>query len=150
MFDERNTVNAVDSVVRFKRKVARRLNWRGLYIDLGDQSQPVAVVAGYTRSGTTFLGGVLSNILGARPVHEPLNPLASQELAFFNERESRSKVSSLDDYRDALKTVFSKQFKGSSMTNTGSSLVYRGRIVKVVRANHYLDVLSDLLCFCTV
>lgn len=141
-------MSVFDSAVKIQRKLVRRLNWRGVFFDSGNDSEPVAIVAGYTRSGTTFLGRVLANLLHARPVHEPLNPASSPEVSFFNERESRSKLISDRRYNATLRSVFSKSFKGTRLTNTGSRLFYDGRVVKVVRANHYADHLSELFNAC--
>lgn len=143
-----SSVKLQSDVIRFQRKIVRRLNWKGLFLDVGDSPLPVAVVAGYTRSGTTFLGRVLSNVLSARPVHEPLNPAAARETAFFNERESLSTIRAEDRYQRALREVFSSGFKGTRLTNTGSRLTYHGHIVKVVRANHYIGYLSEFLDNC--
>jgi hypothetical protein len=131
--------------VRFWRKAIRRLNWYGIFVDTDNSREPVAVIAGYTRSGTTFLGRVLSNIVGARPIHEPLNPHNVPEVSFFKERESRAMVENNPKYRNALKAILSADFRGTRYTNTGSSLVYAGRIIKLVRANHYLDYVSSLI-----
>lgn len=136
------------TITKLKRKAFRRLNWRGVFFDAKKDPQPVAVIAGYTRSGTTFLGRLLSSILSARPIHEPLNPLACPETAFFKERESLSLIQSNERYQDALRSVFAHDFRGTKLTNTGSRLVYSGRIIKVVRANHYLGYLSDQVDDC--
>lgn len=133
------------SSTRSWRKVVRRLNWRGLFVDLDPADEPVAVLAGYTRSGTTFLGRLLSNIIKARPIHEPLNPGQVPAVSFFNERESRSTIERNPNYQQAIATVFSPRFRGTRYTNTGSRMSYRGRIVKIVRANHYLDYISSII-----
>ena len=103
------------------------------------------VIAGYTRSGTTFLGRVLSNIIFARPIHEPLNPSQTSAVAFFNEREARSTIEKNPSYQQAIATVLSPNFKGTRYTNTGSRITYRGRLVKIVRANHYVDYIAGMI-----
>lgn len=133
------------SITQVWRKLVRRLNWRGLFIDFDDTGEPVVVLAGYTRSGTTFLGRVLSNIIDARPIHEPLNPNHVPEVYFFNEREARSAIENNSEYQQAILTVLSPKFKGTRYTNTGSRIIYRGRVVKIVRANHYLDYISEMI-----
>jgi len=134
-----------DTLVQIGRKIIRRLNWHGLFVERGKRLYPDLVVAGYTRSGTTYLGRLIANITGWRPVHEPLNPNKVRETSFFNERESASIVSSDMRYRDALRTVFGPGFKGTRYTNTGCRLVYHGRLIKIVRANHYLDQIMAML-----
>jgi hypothetical protein len=141
-------MNPKVAVVRTSRKLARRLNWVGLFIEFGDHALPWAILAGYTRSGTTFLGRILSNILRARPVHEPLNPAANRRIHYFNARESLSTIKANVKYRHDILASFSQGFKGTRLTNTGSRLIYHGRIIKIVRGNHYLDYLSDLFEHC--
>lgn len=146
MFFERRSFLRLEIIfVRLWRKAIRRLNWYGFFIDTDKSREPVAVIAGYTRSGTTFLGRVLSNIVGARPIHEPLNPKSAPEIAFFKERESRSMIEGNPKYLHALKAILSPDFRGTRYTNTGSSLFYSGRIIKLVRANHYLDYVSSII-----
>jgi hypothetical protein len=138
-------VSPLISSTRAWRKMVRRLNWRGLFVDLDPADEPVAVLAGYTRSGTTFLGRLLSNIVTARPIHEPLNPSQVPSVSFFNERESRSTVENNPEYQQAIAEVLSPGFSGTRYTNTGSRIFYRGRIVKIVRANHYVDYISSII-----
>jgi len=78
----------IDNLVIIKRQFIRRLNWRGVFFELGNERLPVVVIAGYTRSGTTFLGRILANVMGCRPIHEPLNLNKVREISFFNEREA--------------------------------------------------------------
>ncbi|NQX87068.1 MAG: sulfotransferase domain-containing protein [Halioglobus sp.] len=141
-------MNAHLVAINTYRKVVRRLNWGGYFIETGSHPLPWAVLAGYTRSGTTFLGRLLSNVLRARPIHEPLNPSSSREMSFFNPRESRTTIEKNTIYQQAILASFSEGFIGSKYTNTGSRLFYDGRIVKIVRGNHYLDYLSDMLHQC--
>jgi len=138
-------MNKADQLNSLFRKIIRRLNWIGLFIERGYQPYPIVVLAGYTRSGTTFLGQVLANILGCRSIHEPLNPHKVDEISFFNERESIVPLRAEPRYRDALKSVFSPGFRGNRDTNTGTQVIYTGRLVKIVRGNHYLDYLTELL-----
>jgi Sulfotransferase family len=133
------------ALVRIWRKLVRRLNWYGLFVRFNDSAEPVAVLAGYTRSGTTFLGRLLANIVGARPIHEPLNPNQVPEVKFFNEREARSTVEGDSKYKEAIAKILSPNFKGTKYTNTGSSIFYAGRVIKLVRANHYLDYISNMI-----
>lgn len=131
-------------LISASKKIMRRLNWVGLYIDRGNEPLPVVVVAGYTRSGTTFLGRILANILGCRPIHEPLKPSQVSEISFFNERESIERLNTDPRHRDALQSIFAPSFRGSRYTNTGTRLIYKGRLIKIVRGNHYLDYLAEL------
>jgi len=39
----------------------------------------------------------------------------------------------------------SPNFKGTRYTNTGSRITYRGRLVKIVRANHYVDYIASMI-----
>ena len=135
----------LNHLVRNWRRFIRRLNWAGLFIEAGNERFPIVVIVGYTRSGTTFLGRLLAHILRARPVHEPLKPSAVPVTAFFNERESRALIESSERHLKVLGTVFGPGFRGSKYTNTGDGLFYRGRIIKIVRANHYLDLVSSML-----
>lgn len=132
-------------VTRLSRKALRRLNWYGIFVDLDSSADPMAVLAGYTRSGTTFLGRLLANVTGARPIHEPLNPKQVPTVGFFNERESGSLIETDERYKQAIRTILAPGFKGTRYTNTGSRVIYRGRLIKIVRANHYVGHLSSLL-----
>lgn len=125
-------------------KVIRRLNWAGIYLERGNKPYPTVIVAGYTRSGTTFLGRILANILGCRPIHEPLNSNKVSEIDFFNERESVKLLRTDTHYRHALTGLFGPNFRGNKNTNTGTRLIYDGRLIKIVRGNHYLDYLAEL------
>ena len=127
------------------RKLIRRLNWRNWFVELDREQPALAVLAGYTRSGTTYLGRMLSNLTGARPIHEPLNPKEVGEVAFFSERESSSLIENSERHQKALRLLFSPDFAGCKYTNNGNKLVYRQRLYKLVRANHYIGYISDLL-----
>ena len=135
----------MNNLIPIVRKIARRFNWAGFFIEKGKYPLPWVIVAGYTRSGTTFLGRILANCLGCRPIHEPLNPRNAHETSFFNERESLTAIKENQRYQKALMKIFGPDFKGSKYTNTGTRLVYDGRLVKIVRGNHYLDYLFELL-----
>ena len=136
---------ANDRLRRLLRKSARRMNWWSVFCELDKAADPLCMVAGYTRSGTTLLGRMLANLFHCRPVHEPLNPKSSRYVSFFHERESLDLIRRSERHRQALRTVFSGQFRGTRMTNTGTGLIYHNRLVKIVRANHYLDYLLDVL-----
>ena len=127
------------------RKIKRRLNMSGIFFERGHEKLPRLIIAGYTRSGTTYLCRVLSNILGSRPVHEPERPGSCQQTGYFYERESSINIKRDSRYQNSLREIFGPGFRGSRMTNTGSRIFYRGRIVKVVRCNHYLDYLSAIM-----
>lgn len=131
------------SILLVIRKIVRRLNWVGFFVDLEKSVYPSVVLAGYTRSGTTYLGSLLSSVTGTRPIHEPLNPGKVKEVEFFAERESADLVREQTRYRNALGVVFGPNFRGCRYTNTGFRLTYRGRVVKIVRGNHYVDYLSE-------
>ena len=139
------TVMASDRLRRLIRKSARRMNWWSVFCEMDKAADPLCMVAGYTRSGTTLLGRMLANLFHCRPVHEPLNPKSSRYVSFFHERESLDLIRRSERHRQALRTVFSGRFRGTRMTNTGTGLIYHNRLVKIVRANHYLDYLLDVL-----
>jgi hypothetical protein len=125
------------------RKLARRLNKRGLFFEINPKPFPTLVVAGFTRSGTTYLAGILSSILKARYIDEPLETEFVEEVSFFHSRESAQIIMGNDEYIAALRSVFSPDFQG--LKERGHYVLYKGeRVVKVVRANFYLNVLSSL------
>ena len=137
-------MNSMDRAIVLARKVVRRLNWKGLFWEYGKHDMPIVIIAGYTRSGTTYLGRLLANILKCRPIHEPLNPAKVRDVSFFNGRESMSVIKNDQLYQLALKQVFGPGMSGSAYTNTGTRLFYHGRLIKIVRGNHYLDYLAEL------
>ncbi len=130
-------------LINLKRKFVRRLNYHNLFFEI--KPDILLIIAGYTRSGTTFYGNILSSILKARNIHEPLNPNKVKDVSFFNERESSKTIRNSQIHKKALRKIFSQDFKGNRYTNRGSSSFYRHRIIKIVRGNFYLDLLSEML-----
>jgi len=130
--------------IKLKKKASRLLNAYGMFLE----NEPFVrlVVSGYTRSGTTFFAETLSSIIRARYIHEPLNPLAiKNKNVVFNEREAAETIRTSNIHRKEIKAIFSPEYKGCSLTNNkGSLFLYRGRIVKLVRANFYLDELARM------
>ncbi len=123
----------------------RYLNRRNIFIELRKEEKPTLILAGYTRSGTTYLANLLSGILKARCIHEPLHPEFSKAVHFFHEREAKSFIQGNEKYINALKSVFQSGYRGTRR-DIGSRIVYSGRrLVKLVRANFYLDLISELL-----
>ncbi len=123
----------------------RYLNRRNIFIELRKEEKPTLILAGYTRSGTTYLANLLSGILKARCVHEPLHPEFSKAVRFFHERESKGVIQGDEKYLVALKSVFHSRYRGNRR-DVGPRLFYHGRrIVKLVRANFYLDIISEVL-----
>lgn len=126
-----------------KMKMIRRLNWRGLFFE---RDKTVAlVVAGYTRSGTTFLGDLIAAISGARMVHEPLNNRVVPSLDNLRYRDSKRHILADASTRKEIRNVLGPDFKGNKATNHGGRLFYNRRVLKLVRANFYLDVLAQML-----
>jgi hypothetical protein len=124
------------------RKLVRKLNYRGMYVEISPKPFPTCIVAGYTRSGTTYIGEILSSVLDAKYVHEPLCPDAVKEVSFFHPRESARAIMEDPKYLNALSQVLGPQYSGRCR---GHRFFYRGdRIVKVVRGMFYLHVISDL------
>ncbi|MBD3157172.1 MAG: hypothetical protein GF309_00155 [Candidatus Lokiarchaeota archaeon] len=127
----------------FRNKAFRKLNSVGLFVEKAPETR--LIVAGYTRSGTTFLANLLSNAAGARMIHEPLNTM---RVLFFKElrnRDSKTHLIGNARARKELMAAFSDSFRGNRYTNRGTRLFYRSRIVKLVRANFYLDLIAELL-----
>lgn len=134
MFTTKLIVNA--------RKFKRKLNQRSIFLQTNANSFPTLIVAGYTRSGTTYLGRLLASILGARYVHEPLRADVIKEISFFHPRERKDTILSHKRYSDALRVVFGPEFK---KRDQGNRLFYKGdRIVKIVRGCFYLETLANL------
>lgn len=125
------------------RRVVRQLNSLGLYVEISPKAFPICIVAGYTRSGTTFLGRLLASILDAKYVHEPLNPDLVEEVNFFHHRESAKVIETNPAYQNGLREVLGPRFKGR--VSNGHNFIYRGeRVIKIVRGLFYLHLLSDL------
>jgi hypothetical protein len=124
------------------RVVKREMNKLGLFFETKAISFPTVIIAGYTRSGTTYLGQLLASILKARYIHEPLDAEAIREISFFHPRERKSTILSDQRYSDTLRVVFGPQFK---KRDQGDRLFYTGkRIVKIVRGCFYLETLANL------
>lgn len=131
-------------IILLYRKVVRKFNRFDIFLEIAPKPFPTLIVAGYTRSGTTFAARILSSILRARYIHEPLAPQAVREISFFHPRESAATILGNAQYVEALKTVFGPGFREHS--DRGHRFLYRGdRIVKIVRGNFYLHILSQML-----
>lgn len=130
-------------MIDLKRKVIRKFsqligcNYESLRL-----TYPVAIISGYTRSGTTFLGRILSAIIRARYIHEPLNPALVPEISFFYPRESKS-VFNDDKYLEKLRWIFGPTYNGPC-DHSFFFMKRKYRIVKIVRGNPYLDVIYGL------
>ncbi len=123
----------------------RYLNRKNFFLELKHKENPSLILAGYTRSGTTYLANLLSGILKARCIHEPLHPGFSKAVHFFHEREAKRVIQEDERYMTALKSVFRPGYRGGRR-DIGGRFLYSGkRIVKLVRANFYLDLISELL-----
>ena len=134
----------VDNLIDTKRKILRRFNYVNLFWE--KDPRPFFIIAGYTRSGTTFYGDLLGYILRARTIHEPLNPENVKEISFFHKRESAAVIRNSDNHKKAISFIFGPKFKGNRRTNHMGLFFYRERrIVKIVRGNFYLDLLSEML-----
>ncbi|MBN1599810.1 MAG: sulfotransferase [Bacteroidales bacterium] len=132
------------NIRKYLKKILSFLNRQNIFIQLKKTDKPTLIIAGYTRSGTTYIANLLSDILRARCIHEPLHPDFSKTVAFFNEREAGSAIKNSPQHLDALKKIFSAEYKGKAR-DLGTHLIYTGRrVVKLVRANFYLDIISEL------
>jgi len=136
------------------RKFARKFNSKGIFWEMNPKPFPILIISGYTRSGTTYLGKILSSILKARYLNEPLNPTIVKEIAFFHPREAAKIILNNERHIDALKFVFGPNFKcNNDAIDQGHGFFYKDRIIKIIRANFYLDFLSKILSeakFCII
>ena len=130
------------NLAEIQRKIVRRFNSRNLFWEINPKV--LLIIAGYTRSGTTFYSNLISYILKARSIHEPLNPDVVNEISFFHERESGGTIRTSAEHKKAICTVFGEGFRGNKHTNRGGLFFYRGRIIKIVRGNFYIDELSKM------
>jgi hypothetical protein len=128
-------------IVSLKRKVFRRLNWLSIFVER-KKSKPAAVT-GFTRSGTTFIADLIAACLGWRMVHEPLNSVIPCSPVSIRNRDSRAHVAGSLKCREEIRNIFNGKFKGCRATNHGWRFLYTGRLVKLVRANFYLDVILE-------
>lgn len=127
------------------RRIIRKFNNKGIFLEVNPKPLPVLIIAGYTRSGTTYLGNILSSILRARYLHEPLNPDKVKEINFFNPREAEKTILKNERCIKALKYVFGPNFRCiGGARDQGHRVYYKDRIIKIVRANFYLDFLSKI------
>jgi hypothetical protein len=123
----------------------RFLNRKKLFFELRKTERPTLIIAGYTRSGTTYLAYLLSGILKSRCIHEPLHPEFSPPVSFFHEREAKSVIQDSAKHLAALQAVFRAEYRGVRR-DIGPRAIYSGRrIIKLVRANFYLDLIAELL-----
>lgn len=122
----------------FLRRVFRRTRARLLapvYWDrLRDPAHAVAVV-GTARSGTTWLGGILANGLGARIVFEPLHPVHVPRAAPFGLMPFRAPDDHDPELEAFCRDIFSGALRGWWVDRQASRLLPTGRVVKSVRAN---------------
>lgn len=132
----------IQRLIMHFRELVRRVNYRGIYLEINPKPFPTCVVAGYTRSGTTYVGELLSSILDAKFVFEPLHSDAVKEVSFFHSRESAGTIEGNPKYLNALRKVFGPKYRGRCR---GHRFVYRNdRVVKIVRGMFYLDIISNL------
>ncbi len=129
------------NIVSLKRKVFRRLNWLSIFAEW-KQTNPVAVT-GFTRSGTTFIADLIAACLGWRMVHEPLNSAMPCGPVSIRNRDSRAHVAGSLKCREEIRHIFNGKFPGCRATNHGWRFLYSGRLVKIVRANFYLDLILE-------
>jgi len=136
------------------RKIVREFNYKGIFWEINPKPFPILVISGYTRSGTTYLGKILSSILKARYLHEPLNPDIVKEINFFHPREAAKTILNNERYINAIKFVLGPNFRcNRDAIDQGHRIFYKDRIIKIVRANFYLDVLSKIfpgIKFCII
>jgi hypothetical protein len=122
----------------FLRRAFRRTRARLLapvYWDrLRDPAHAVAVV-GTARSGTTWLGGLLANGLGARIVFEPLHPVHVPRAAKFGLMPFRAPQDDDPELEAFCRDVFSGALRGWWIDRQAARLLPTGRVVKSVRAN---------------
>ena len=104
------------------------------------------IICGFTRSGTTFFSQLISRVLKARYIHEPLSPqIIKSVLPDFHERESCNTIRKSARHRMAIQEVLGPQFNINKYSEvSGGGLIYSGRIVKLVRANFYAGELAKL------
>lgn len=143
LIGNRSISRDIGKIILGKRKILEKLNRRNIFVEIDPSI--LLIIAGYTRSGTTFYARLLANTLKARYIHEPLNPHQVKQIAFFHERESGYTIRTSDAHRKAIYRIFSPGFRGNKHTNSGGLFFYRHRIIKIVRGNFYLDALSMML-----
>jgi len=134
------------------REVTRRLVQKGIFLEINPKPFPLLIISGFTRSGTTYISRMLSSLLQARYIHEPLNPEVVKEASFFYSRESTSTILTNPSKIQTLKYVFSPSFRCHNKTkglfkgsrDQGHTLFCKERIAKVVKGNCILDALSEI------
>ncbi len=130
--------------------ILTKLNQLNLFIELNPPLYPAGIIAGYTRSGTSYIGKTIADILGARYVYEPLCPGRTKRISFFMERESYSAFKN-KKYFDAIKFIISPEYRSFSRDHGGRLIYNKGiRIMKLVRANAYLRLFTDIIPDCRI
>lgn len=135
-------MDSIVKIMKIKRKIFKRLSSMNIFYESNKKNYPDIIVAGYTRSGTTYIGKILSSLLKLRYIHEPLDINLVKELSYFIERETSSRVRSKQRYLRTLKYVFGPYFR-NKLRERGHYFFYKGRLVKLVRANFYLDFIAE-------
>ena len=131
-------------VINLIKKIIRFFNKQNLFIELTPEEKPTLILTGFTRSGTTYIAKLISDILKARCIHESLHPEFSSAVSFFHEREAGSSIKNNPKQLKALKSIFLPNYRGKAR-DMGSLLIYSGRrVIKLVRANFYLDLISKI------
>lgn len=132
------------NISKIENKVLSILNRHGIFWE--KKSDIELIICGFTRSGTTFFGQLVSLVLKARYIHEPLSPqIIKRVLPDFHERESCNTIRKSKRHRIAIQEVLGPKFKINKYSNSsGGGFIYNGRIVKLVRANFFVEELANI------
>lgn len=126
--------------MKLYKKIFRELNKNNIFFK-DNNKLPLCIIAGYTRSGTTFLGRYLSEVTHSRYIHEPLAPGLLKE-NIFHPRETYEKLRRDANFRRLIeKIIYDKVSFGRN--EKGISITYDYRIIKFVRVNFFLKELTE-------
>ena len=125
-------------------------------LDLAGGPERTVFVAGSARSGTTWVGSVVSSMLRARPIFEPLILNSRGAFAFAHERFPakadlrrsyqlyiRPSLGPRTPYYEEVGRILAGRVRGPWVDAEARAGLYRERVVKDIRANLYLDWIQE-------
>ena len=99
------------------------------------EENPVLLITGSGRSGTTWIAEVLRNFLSARLVFEPLRPGTISALSNLKNRQYLRPGTSETGLYSGLQTVVNGKFRSRWTDRYNNKIVYNNRVIKEIRAN---------------
>ncbi len=138
------------------RRKARRIQSYLRLVDVGGDIRSTILVVGSARSGTTWVGSVISTMMRSRQIFEPFVVNENQDLAVLGDLYfdyswlQKSRVLYIDrnadrrsQYFNPIDKVLRGKFRNKRTDSDLTGRIYRNRVIKAIRANLILPYIAS-------